>query len=251
MASYSLAKEPNGLLIFTINRVDKRNAVNYEIIEGLEKAITLAASPAIKAFVITGKGDKAFCSGGDLSEFHKLKTKDEALPMLSRMSKVICKLLLLPVPTVALLNGTAVGGGCEIAAACDFRLGKQGIKAGFVQGNLGITTGWGGGTIMVEKFPVSTALKLLTDGLPLPSDKLLEIGFLDEVFEGDPYEYCLDFLDKSLQKEPGVLSAYKAILQKKWENSSLLERIKLEVENCAVLWGQEVHHQKVKEFLKN
>jgi enoyl-CoA hydratase len=250
MESYLISKDANGLLFYTINRPEKRNAVNDEIMDGLEKAISMAEAEDVKALVITGVGDKAFCSGGDLSVFHLLKTKEEAYPMLSKMAKIISKLLLLPKPTVALMNGVAIGGGCEIATACDFRLGRKGIKAGFVQGNLAITTGWGGGSILYEKFPASTALKMLADGEVLSADELLNIGFLDQIYEGDPYSNCNAFLGKLLEKEVGVLSAYVAILRRKWSDASILERIEQEAINCAILWGEEIHHQKVEEFLR-
>jgi enoyl-CoA hydratase len=250
MESYLISKDANGLLFYTINRPEKRNAVNDEIMDGLEIAISMAEAEDVKALVITGVGDKAFCSGGDLSVFHLLKTKEEAYPMLSKMAKIISNLLLLPKPTVALMNGSAIGGGCEIATACDFRLGRKGIKAGFVQGNLAITTGWGGGSILYEKFPASTAMKMLTDGEMLPSEELFNIGFLDQVYEGDPYSNCNAFLGKLLEKEVGVLSAYVAILRRKWTDASIQERIEQEAINCATLWGKEVHHQKVDEFLR-
>lgn len=249
MEPYRITKEANGLLIYTINRPDKRNAVNDDVMDGLNEVISLASEDDVKALVITGTGDKAFCSGGDLSVFHLLKTEEDAYPMLSKMAKIISKLLLLPKPTIALMNGSAVGGGCEIATACDFRLGRKGIKAGFVQGNLAITTGWGGGTILFEKFPNSTALKILTDGSLMDTDELSALGYLDLVFEGDPYEQCVAFLEKLLDKEVEVLAAYVAILRKKWSDSSILERIESEARNCAILWGKEIHHQKVEGFL--
>jgi enoyl-CoA hydratase len=249
MESYLISKNANGLLFYTINRPEKRNAVNEEIMDGLEKAISLAEAEDVKALVITGAGDRAFCSGGDLSVFHRLKTKDDAYPMLSKMAKIIGKLLFMPKPTVALMNGVAIGGGCEIATACDFRLGRKGMEAGFVQGNLAITTGWGGGSILCEKFPASTALKMLTDGTMLSADELLNMGYLDHVYEGDPYRNCTEFLGKLLEKEVGVLSAYVAILRRKWSDASLLERIEQEALLCATLWGKEIHHQKVEEFL--
>ncbi|MGM0902602.1 enoyl-CoA hydratase/isomerase family protein [Mesobacillus maritimus] len=250
MESYLISKDANGILFYTINRPEKRNAVNDEIMDGLEVAISMAKAEEIKALVITGAGDRAFCSGGDLSVFHLLKTKEDAYPMLSKMAKIISELLLLPKPTVALMNGVAIGGGCEIATACDFRLGRKEMKAGFVQGNLAITTGWGGGSILCEKFPASTALKMLTDGTMLSADELLNIGFLDHIFEGDPYTNCTAFLGKLIEKEVGVLSAYVAILRRKWSDASILERIEQEAINCATLWGKEIHHQKVEEFLR-
>ncbi|TCN25724.1 enoyl-CoA hydratase/isomerase family protein [Mesobacillus foraminis] len=247
---YLISKGPQGLLIFTINRQEKRNAVNYKVMEGLEKAVQEAASPDVKALVITGNGDKAFCSGGDLSVFHELKTEEEAFGMLSKMSRIIGDLLMLPKPTVALINGAAVGGGCEIAAACDFRIGKQGIQAGFIQGNLAITTGWGGGTILLEKLSASKALKMLTDARLYSAGELKELGFLDSIYEGDHMENCSAFLEQLLDKDGAVLTAYKEMLRKKWANASVLERMEEEVKNCAALWEKEVHHEKVASFLK-
>ncbi len=70
--------------------------------------------------------------------------------MLSKMGKILYDIATLPVPTIALINGAAVGGGCEIATACDFRLVAKDAKCGFIQGTLGITSGWGGGTYLFE-----------------------------------------------------------------------------------------------------
>jgi len=162
--SYTIEKREKGYLLFTITRSKKRNAINYEVMRGLREAVNRAAESDIKALIITGEGSQAFCSGGDLSVFHLLHTKEEAYPMLSEMAGILYSLLNLSKPTIALLNGTAIGGGCELASACDFRLARKGIKAGFVQGKQAITTGWGGGSILAEKLPAANAMKLLMEG---------------------------------------------------------------------------------------
>ncbi|WP_261179315.1 enoyl-CoA hydratase/isomerase family protein [Anaerobacillus sp. CMMVII] len=105
----------------------------------------------MKIVVLTGAGTDAFCSGGDLSIFHHIHTKGEAKEMLLKMAKVLHKLFFFSKPTVAYLNGTTVGGGCEIATACDFRIAEKKLKIGFIQGRLGITTGWGGSTYLMER----------------------------------------------------------------------------------------------------
>jgi enoyl-CoA hydratase/carnithine racemase len=217
---------------------------------GLEHALELAHEKEVKAFAIMGAGDQAFCSGGDLSAFHLLKTEKEAYGMLSRMAGILYRLLALPKPTIAILNGTAVGGGCEIASACDFRIGREGMKAGFVQANLAITTGWGGGTILLEKLQYDIALKMLVDAKLHTAEDLKKLGFLHDIYTGDPVEACLSFLKDSLQKEGSVLSAYKALLNKKWEQLSIKERMEEEAAGCAVLWEADTHHQKVDEFMK-
>lgn len=170
--------------------------------------------------------------------------------MLSKMANILYKLLVLPKPTIAILNGSAVGGGCEIATACDFRIGRSGIKAGFIQGNLAISTGWGGGTILLEKLPQQIALKMLLDADIHTAHELKELGFLDSIYEGDPLEACLSFLTDTLEKEESVLQAYKFLINKKWTLLSMKERMEEEAAACSVLWEDDAHHMKVEGFLK-
>ncbi|MFP7296023.1 enoyl-CoA hydratase/isomerase family protein [Neobacillus niacini] len=247
--SYSIEKKDNGYLLFTIARREKRNAINYDVMQGLKEAISLAGNPSIKALVITAEGDAAFCSGGDLSVFHQLRTKEEAYEMLSKMSHILYSLLTLTKPTIALINGTAVGGGCELAAACDFRLAREGIKAGFIQGKQAITTGWGGGAILAEKLPASSSMKLLMEADLKPVEYLRETGFIDHLYSQDPIAACEAYLEKLLTVELSVLESYKMMWIRKWEENKLRERIEEEVRNCSVLWESESHHSYVQHFI--
>ncbi|MDP4085712.1 MAG: enoyl-CoA hydratase/isomerase family protein [Bacillota bacterium] len=247
--AFSIEKREPGILLFTIERNEKRNAINYDVMQGLEQLITQADNPDIKAVVITGSGEKAFCSGGDLAVFHLLETKEEAYFMLSKMSKILYNLLTLPKPTVALINGAAIGGGCEIAAACDFRIARKGIKAGFVQGKQAITTGWGGGTIIAEKFPAFKGMKLLMDAEIQPIEFLYSDGFIDCLFDCDPMEAGEKFLENILKRDSNVLESYKKIWIRKWTESKLNERIEEEVRNCAALWESDAHHAYINSFM--
>jgi len=246
---YTIEKREQGYLLFTFRRAGKRNAINYEIMKGFKEAISLAEDPEIKALVITGEGEKAFCSGGDLSVFHMLETKEEAYPMLTKMAEILYSLLTLSKPTVALLNGLAVGGGCEIAIACDFRLARNGIKAGFVQGKQAITTGWGGGAILAEKLTGYQAMKLLMEAETYSAEELKELGFIDSLYENQPLEACDKFLANLLSMDQFVLQSYKNVWIRKWQETKLRERIEKEVQNCAGLWESEAHHEHVKKFI--
>ncbi|MHC0037277.1 enoyl-CoA hydratase/isomerase family protein [Pseudoneobacillus sp. C159] len=246
-----LIEEYNECLTFTINRPKYRNAINYEVMEGLDKFLHLGLHSNIKALIVTGAGEKAFCSGGDLSVFHQLISEDEAFQMLSKMSSILYRLLIFPKPTIAILNGSAVGGGCELASACDFRIGKKGMKAGFIQGKLAITTGWGGGSMLLEKLEASKALKLLMSANIFEDKQLLSFGFLDGLYDdGTPLENGVKFLEDMLTLEADVLTSYKNILIKKWEATNIKARMSDEVRNCAKLWETDVHHQKVASFLE-
>lgn len=249
MSSYSIHKEEN-LLVFTITREHKRNAINYEVMDGLLKVIKMTKQEAnIKGLVITGEGESAFCSGGDLSAFQNLITAEDAYNMLSKMSKILYKLTTLNKPTIALINGTAVGGGCELATACDFRIAKKGTKMGFIQGTLAITTGWGGGSLLLEKLENEVALKLLMEARPLPAEDLYKKGFIHAIYDQVSMEVVQQFFANINRIHTNVLSAYKEILVRKWKVTQLEKRMEEEVRTCSTLWSMESHHQAVNKFL--
>ena len=247
---YTLVKRDE-IIIFEINRPAIHNAINMEVLEGFKELVhTVKNDSSIKLAVITGAGDKSFCSGGDLSVLHKLKTERESYEMLSNAATILYDVATLNIPTLALVNGTAIGGGCEIATLCDYRLVKKEARCGFIQGQLAITSGWGGGTYLWEKgLRQDHTLQMLTEAIPYASDKLQTIGWATEVFVGQKYNALEAFIQKMIVPHETVLKAYKMQLIRKWEQSKLYERIMEEVKTCSVLWEQEEHHHAVESFL--
>ncbi|MEK4228632.1 enoyl-CoA hydratase/isomerase family protein [Solibacillus sp. FSL H8-0538] len=246
-----LIQKNDGILTFTINREEKRNAVNDDVMNGLNEVITyIKQHNDVRFLVVTGAGEKSFCSGGDLSVFHALETEDQAFGMLSKMGKILYDLATLPVPTIALINGTAVGGGCEIATACDFRLVASDAKCGFIQGTLGITSGWGGGTYLFERgLRHDRALKMLVDAKPYEAQLLYDIGWAMRVFDGSKEEALEAFIYEMRKVHPSVHQAYKEIELRKWRERNMYQRVMEEVRTCAKLWESEAHHEAVNSFL--
>lgn len=250
MTKTSFAVHEEGLAIFTILRPERRNAIDYDVMESLRAALgQVKEAPDIKMFMITGEGNQAFCSGGDLEAFHQLKTEKEAYEMLNTMGTLVYELLTLPKPTVALLNGTAIGGGCEIAIACDIRLAAEHSRLGFVQGNLGITTGWGGASILMEKILPQDALFMLYTAKLFSAEEAKGLNYLQAVLSSDSLmeqaeNYCLDILRKPL----GVLVSYKRAMVERWELLNMKERMQEEIKRCAILWEKDEHHEAVETF---
>ena len=252
MVSVAYKIENNkGIVTFTIDRMEKRNAVNDEVMEGLKKVITyIKEHDEVQFLVVTGSGEQAFCSGGDLSEFHLLKTEDQAFGMLSKMGNILYELATLPIPTIALINGAAVGGGCEIATACDFRLVASHAKCGFIQGTLAITSGWGGGTYLFERgLKRDQALKMLIDSKKYDANLLYEIGWASKVFEGSKDQALEEFVADMRKIHPEVHQAYKQIELRKWQESKVYNRVIEEIRLCAKLWESDAHNEAVNRFL--
>lgn len=244
--SYSIDLK-DGIITFTIDRPHIRNAVNSEVTAGLEELVHKAQDPSIRLVIITATGKQAFCSGGDLSVFHALRTEEQAYGMLKQMSNVLYSIKTLPVPVVAVVNGAAVGGGCEIATACDYRLVWDHAKCGFIQGTLAITSGWGGGTYLFETLQHDKALKMLSEAKVYTANELRELGWASAVVHN---EQDLEVFFDSMKKiHPDVHRAYKEIAIRKWHTANLQERVEQEVRRCAILWEKDAHHDAVDNFL--
>ncbi|MFS0782411.1 enoyl-CoA hydratase/isomerase family protein [Bacillus sp. 1P06AnD] len=240
-------KREQGILILRLNRPEKRNAISFSMIAALGQALEEAANdPQVNALIVTGTGEAAFCSGGDLDDFHSLANQKEAFAMLSQMGDVLYKLAVFPKPTIAYINGAAVGGGCEIAAACDFRLAAPGAKVGFIQGNQAITTGWGGASLILEKMASSNAMEMLFSGKVYSTELACSAGFIQKSVPS--LEHAVEYAGSYCQKLPQVLAAYKQVLIEKWEASSLEDRMKKEILACSYLWESEQHMDAVRAF---
>lgn len=236
-----------GILTFTIDRPHIRNAINDEVIQGLDELVAQVHNHDPQFVIITASGEQAFCSGGDLSVYQHLRTRNEAYPMLKKMGDVLYRIKTLPVPVVALVNGMAVGGGCEIATACDYRLVRSHAKCGFIQGTLAITSGWGGGTYAMETLPHAQALKMLSEARVYTAQELLENGWATKVVES---EADVEAFFQSMKKiRPEVHRAYKEIAIRKWQSSHLKDRVNEEIRLCAELWEADAHHDAVERFL--
>lgn len=251
MGKVLVERTENGVVWLTINRVEKRNAIDFDVMDSFKRVIDeVEGNKSDKVLVITGAGNKAFCSGGDLSVFHNLQTKEEAYQMLTKMGEILYSLVTLTKPTVALINGAAIGGGCEIAAACDFRVASENAKFGFVQGKLGITTGWGGASMLLEKLPYDKAMTLLMTANRFSALEGEELGFISKIFAAENLkEQCEDWIQAYVEQSSGVLAAYKQAAVKKWEGANLRDRMFTEINQCSILWESDEHHEAVKSFL--
>jgi enoyl-CoA hydratase len=165
----------------TINRPDKLNALNKVVMEELNKAIDeVYSNTDIKSAIITGAGPKAFVAGADISEFLGL-THSEGMD-LSRKGQFIFSLIEnAPKPIIAAVNGFALGGGCELAMACHFRIASTNAKFGQPEVNLGLIPGYGGTQRLPQLIGKGRAIELLITGNLLDAATALQYGLVNAV----------------------------------------------------------------------
>jgi len=175
-----------GLAVLAIDRPHARNAIALDTMEQLEKA--LDAAEGASALAITGAGDRAFVSGGDLKELSAIRTKQDAAAMAWRMRSVCDRLAAFPAPVIAALNGHALGGGAEVAVAADIRLAADDIKIGFNQVTLEIMPAWGGAERLAALVGKSRALLLAGTGAVLDAAEAERIGLIDRVLPRSTFQ---------------------------------------------------------------
>ncbi|UTR10984.1 enoyl-CoA hydratase/isomerase family protein [Evansella sp. LMS18] len=228
-----------------LNRPEKKNAVDFEVIESLSRHLEeFKHDEKLKVLLIRGAGD-AFCGGGDLGSFHSLYSEEEALSMLRPMSEVLKKIASFPVITAVYLNGTAVGGGAELASAADFRFSGRNGKVAFIQGKLHIATGWGGASLLKMRVGYETALEMLGTARQYTMEEAETLKFVSKKMNSleDVDQWSSQWLDAKVVRE------YKKTLFPEPERERLFKLIDKEVEACAKLWVSEEHHEAVKKFL--
>ncbi len=170
-----------GILTITINRPEKLNALNKDVFSDLNTALNEIESNAeIKSAIITGAGAKAFVAGADIAEFGTLDKK-AAMALAKRGQDIFARIETSSKPIVAAVNGFALGGGCELAMACHFRVASENAKFGQPEVNLGLIPGYGGTQRLVQLIGKGKALELLISAHIIDAAEAKVLGLVNYV----------------------------------------------------------------------
>jgi enoyl-CoA hydratase len=171
----------NGIYTITINRPDKLNALNKQVFTDLDAAVDeVYHTEAIKTAIITGSGARAFVAGADISEFAGL-TKEEGMALAKRGQDVFFKIENSKKPIIAAVNGFALGGGCELAIACHFRLCSENAKFGQPEVNLGLIPGYGGTQRLTQLVGKGKSMELQMTANLITAAEALQLGLVNHV----------------------------------------------------------------------
>lgn len=195
--------ECDGVATLVINRPQVHNAVSLATMAEIERTLDwLEADSAIAALILTGAGERSFVSGGDLKDFERITTYDAAVAMSRRMQLITSRIRALPVAVIGAINGDCLGGGCEVALACDIRIVSDRAHFGFKQVNLGITPAWGGRRRLVRLVGRSRALTLLLTGDLIDAVEAMRLGLADRVVAIDQVMPAAEQLARTIAGNP-------------------------------------------------
>ncbi len=230
-----------GVATITIDRPRARNAISLATIGALEVALDGLARSTARVLVLRGAGDRAFVSGGDLTDLASLQTIDSAGAMSRRMRHLLDRLAQLPVLTIAAVNGHALGGGAEVAIACDLRIAAGDVTMAFNQSQLAILPAWGGIERLTALVGRSRALELMLTPRRLAAGDALDYGLVNEVVPRENFDARVAELAASVARLPsGVVGPIKALVDRVRPPASLSTEQQA-VDAFAAAWVDDAH----------
>ncbi|HYV52821.1 MAG TPA: enoyl-CoA hydratase-related protein [Candidatus Eisenbacteria bacterium] len=225
-----IERRPDNIAIITINRPEVLNAINVDVIAELSSAIDIVSvDDNVKVVIITGKGERSFCAGADIRYVANIDPI-EAERYASLVHSMLNKIENLEKPVIAAINGYALGGGCEIALACDIRIASASAKIGQTEVKIGIPPGWGGTQRMFRILGPAKAKELIFTGEMIAADEALKIGLVNKVVSLD--DVLIKPSSEEAEEQIGKIST-----RREEEDAPKLLNKKL-MDECIILGGE-------------
>lgn len=238
------------LAIITLNRPEKRNAISYELIDDMLRALDEAEQSPAQVLILTGSG-KAFCSGMDLDNLRSItgRTPEENQADSSKMADLFRTLYEFPKVTIAAVNGPAIAGGCGLATLCDFTLASTEAKLGYTEVRIGFLPAIVS-TFLLRQVGEKQARDLLLTGRIISAEEALDFGLVNKVIAPERLQERAHELAASLlQNSPASLLATKRLLRS-FSSAELSRQITAAVEENARIRSTEDFHEGVTSFLE-
>jgi len=245
-----LWKVEEGIGFATLNRPKALNALNRRTVQELGQVIAaVEADPSVRALVLTGAGEKAFVAGADIAEMSALLPL-EARRFAEAGQRTLERLEGLAIPTIAAVNGFALGGGCELAMACDLVYASDRAKFGQPEVNLGVIPAFGGTQRLQRRVGAARALEMILTGDMVDAAAAKAFGLALEVVPADKLlEYAVSQAKKIASRGPAAVAAAKRIVRAT-AAPALLAGQEMEAEAFGMLFGTEDGREGLKAFVE-
>lgn len=247
MADEILVERTERVLRVTLNRPGKLNPLSRAVLARLRAVFDEARDDEMLACaVVTGAGERYFAAGGDLRDLAQVRDEADVRAMGEEARAALDAVRTFPLPVVAVLNGDAIGGGAELAVACDFRLMAEDTAIGYVHGRLAISAAWGGGADLIALVGPSRALRMMARGELVPGATALQWGLADAVAARGELEAALAaFIAPILGQSPRVLRAAKAATIAARRGQPFGERRAAELDAFVATWVHPEHWERL------
>jgi enoyl-CoA hydratase len=247
-----IEKKVNGICLVTLNRPQSLNALNAELLTDLDVFFSqVAESPwhEIKALVITGAGEKAFVAGADIKEMSQLN-ESEARAFSERGQRVLRKLEALRIPVIAAVNGFALGGGLELALACDFIYASPNAKMGLPEVSLGLIPGFGGTVRLSRLVGLNRAREMVMTGDMLSGEEAFQVGLVNRVLpQAELLTAVLKTAEVMIQRGPIAVGKAKFMTLESFD-MSIDSGLALEAMNFGQLFTKNDTREGMKAFVE-
>jgi len=221
-------------VIWTIDRPEAKNALDLATIVDLTEAIR--AMGTARVAIITGAGD-TFVSGGDLRELRGRDSRADAEELSDKGYALTTAIARAPFPVIAALNGAVIGGGAELAVACDLRIATHDARICFRQVRMGVTTSWGTASRLRELVGAGSAARLLFTGTDISSKKAKAMGLVDRI-EDDALQGAREWAQEIAKAPSNAIAATKKLLRAEGDHKAMRA---LERELFAETWSSDEH----------
>jgi len=202
-----LVEVADGVCRITLNRPEKLNTITTQMLGIISEALDRAeADDSVRCVLVTGAGDRAFSAGADVNQFSSL-TSEEAKGFSRNGQETFKKMLRMTKPVVAAVNGFALGGGCELASFCDYRIAHEKARFGHPEVNLGLIPGWGGTYILRKLVGRAKALELITTGAIINAEEAYKLGLVNKLVSVENFQEEVEAFLESLKKGPPIAYA--------------------------------------------
>lgn len=244
-----LLEKQGGIAVLTINRPDKLNALSSTVHrEGVEILDELKVDADVRVVVIKGAGEKAFVAGADISEFARTTPVEQRAVMNSR--SLFTVLDTFPKPIIAMINGFCLGGGNELAMACDIRVASSNSRFGQPEINLGIICGGGGTQRLTRLIGESKAMEMILTGDMIDAPTAFDYGLVNYIYPAEELEAkTMKLAGKIAEKSPVALQMSKEAV-KFAARSNMDEGLRREIDLFAICFSTEDKREGVAAFLE-
>jgi enoyl-CoA hydratase/carnithine racemase len=230
------------VLCVTLNRPEKHNPLSRAVLARLRDIFAEPPDGDLACAVLRGAGERYFAAGGDLRDLAGVRTETDARRMAGEGRAALDALRAFSLPVIALVNGDALGGGAELAVACDLRVMREGAHIGYIQGRLAITSAWGGGPDLAALVGPARALRMTTRCELVPAATALDWGLADAIAPIDAVDATLhDFIAPLLRQSPAALRGFKAVASAVRRGTPRDEQRAIEQDHFAATWTHADH----------